>query len=342
MILPVLLLLVILVACWTAGYFAAKYVYGRLDWQPGQLAQQLITSVAGFMLLGTLISIVSRFSRKRENDYFQQMIDALKRISRGDFQVYLALPGRGRGGSHPFNELVKSVNEMAANLKNMEEMRQEFISNVSHEIQSPLTSIGGFARVLKQEELTREQSLHYLDIIERESARLSKLSENMLRLASLDSEHHPFRPAAYRLDKQLQLLILACEPQWLDKGIEMTVELDEVMIEADADMLSQVWVNVLHNAIKFTPEGGEVSVTLTAGGDQAIVSIKDTGIGISDEDLAHIFERFYKVDRARSLKDGGNGLGLSIIQKIVDIHKGNISVASALGKGTEFIITLPL
>ncbi|WP_238996673.1 sensor histidine kinase [Paenibacillus pinistramenti] len=333
-------ILLLLTLCWVAGYYVLNSVYRLTGWQPARLPAQLLTSMLGMFFWGIAVSILSRVARDQQRYYYQQMLDALRRISRGDFQVDLGnLDGLG---NHPFNELASSVNEMAANLKNTEDMRQEFISNVSHEIQSPLTSIAGFARVLKQEELDRGQALHYLDIIEQESARLSKLSDSMLRLASLDSRQLELQTERFRLDKQLQLQVLSCEPQWLEKNIEMDAELKPVEMEADQNLLSQVWVNLLHNAVKFTPPGGTVRISLSASDSEAVISVQDTGIGIAEENLPHIFERFYKADRSRARHEGGNGLGLSILQKIVELHHGEVSVTSQLGEGTEFIVRLPL
>uniref|UniRef100_UPI00403EC1BB sensor histidine kinase n=1 Tax=Paenibacillus sp. FSL W8-0194 TaxID=2921711 RepID=UPI00403EC1BB len=336
-VLFMLLILCSLAICWIGAY----YITHSLRWNMQPLVGQLVNSVLGFVIFGTIISIVSRFGRGKQREYWQMVIDALKRISKGDFKVSLPVHFGG-GGDKGWGEVVQSINNMAADLDKMEHMRQEFISNVSHEIQSPLTSITGFARVLREEQLTPDQRNHYLNIIEQESVRLSRLSENMLKLASLDSEKHPFHAAPLRLDKQLQTLILACEPQWQGKNLEMSVDLKPVTIEADDDLLSQVWVNLLHNAIKFTPEGGSIHVTLETDGREAVVSVEDTGIGISAEDQAHIFERFFKADKSRTRSGGGSGLGLSIIQKIVQMHGGSVSVASTLGDGTRMTVRLPV
>lgn len=330
-----LLILCSLVICWIAAY----YISHSLRWNMKPLVGQLVNSVLGFVIFGMIISIVSRFGKGRQKEYWRMIIDALKRISKGDFKVSLPVHGRD---DDPWREVVQSINNMASDLDKMEHMRQEFISNVSHEIQSPLTSIGGFARVLREENLSSNQRDHYLNIIEQESERLSRLSENMLKLASLDSDKHPFHAAPLRLDKQLQTLILACEPQWQGKNLEMSVDLKPVTIEADEDLLSQVWVNLLHNAIKFTPEDGSIQVSLEADERRATVSIEDTGIGISEEDQAHVFERFFKADKSRTRSGGGSGLGLSIIQKIVQMHGGSVSVRSALGEGTCMTVSLPL
>ncbi|MWV45975.1 two-component sensor histidine kinase [Paenibacillus sp. HJL G12] len=329
-----LLVLIALSLCWTAAYFLMHW----LSWPQALLARQLAVSIAGFFIFGLIISIISRFGRRKEMEFYQSIIDAFRRIARGDFTVSLPLEGMDNGR---FTDIIQSINDMAADLNKLETMRQGFISDVSHEIQSPLTSISGFARVLKEKELSAEEREHYLDIIEQESVRLSRLSENMLRLASLDSEQHPFHPAPIRLDKQLQQLILACEPLWLEKDLDMSADLSPVTIEADPDLLSQVWVNLLHNAIKFTPHGGTVEVRLEAGEDAVRVRVEDSGIGISEEDQAHIFDRFYKADKSRTRSGGGSGLGLSIIQKIVQMHQGSVTATSRLGEGTTMTVQLP-
>jgi two-component system, OmpR family, phosphate regulon sensor histidine kinase PhoR len=227
-------------------------------------------------------------------------------------------------------------------LGQMENMRQEFISNVSHEIQSPLTSIRGFAQALRDDQLSPAERHHYLEIIETESKRLSRLTDDLLKLSSLDAEQVKFEPQPYRLDKQIRSVILTCEPQWRDKSIEVEASLDEITINADADLLNQVWMNLLHNSIKFTPASGAISVSLHPQGERVEFRIADSGIGISPEEQVHIFERFYKADKSRTRSAGGSGLGLAIVKKIVDLHHGTIDLASEVGKGTTFTISLPL
>src|SRR5262249_44337016 len=155
-----------------------------------------------------------------------------------------------------------------------------------------------------------------------------RLSVNLLKLASLESEQIELAPRTYRLDTQVRELILACETQWAEKRLDMDVDLDELEITADEDLLSQVWINLIHNSIKFTPEGGSVQVTLGRREDRIEFRIADTGIGISPEDQPRIFERFYKADRSRQSLGGGNGLGLAIAKRVVDLHGGAISVRS--------------
>ena len=231
---------------------------------------------------------------------------------------------------------------MAVELNQMEQMRQEFISNVSHEIQSPLASISGFAKVLKRSELTPEERERYLTIIETESLRLAHLSDNLLKLTSIESDHYPFEAKTYRLDQQIRKIILSCEPQWVAKSLELDVSLDEVEVFADEELMNQVWINLINNSIKFTPSGGSVTIQLRQYGEKAEVTVADTGLGICEEDQEYIFERFYKADKSRNRTPGGSGLGLSIAKKIIEMHKGTIDVQSKIDKGTTFSIALPI
>ncbi|MFB5266044.1 sensor histidine kinase [Paenibacillus enshidis] len=340
------MLLCALYFSWGTAFYITKAIYARIAWAPHGLIDFFINTTLGFVFFFIIGVIVVRLSKDRNQHVFMEMIDALKRISQGDFHVNLDWGFGDRkerqGRPHPYAQLANSINDMAANLKAMEELREEFISNVSHEIGSPLTSIIGFAKALKDDHLDREQRDRYLTIIETECTRLSKLSENLMKLAVLDSERHPFHPSPYRLDKQLISLILACEPQWEAKNIEMTVEADEVEVNADEDQMSQVWMNLLHNAIKFTPDSGRISVSLSHNGEEAVVRIADTGPGIDELDQQRIFERFYKADKSRIRTAGGSGLGLSIAHKIIEMHRGTISVNSRPGAGAVFTVQLPL
>jgi signal transduction histidine kinase len=230
---------------------------------------------------------------------------------------------------------------MAKALSELEQMRQDFVSNVSHELQTPLTSIRGYSQILKEEELSAAERKEYIDIIQQEIERLSRLSENLLKLASLESNRHPFHPETYSLDEQLRRVVVFMEPQWSKKQLELDLSLERVEITADQDQLKQVWLNLLGNSIKFTPAGGRIRIQLTKDEQQVAVQVADTGVGISPEALPHVFERFYTGDPARERRKNGNGLGLSIAKKVVDLHHGNIQAQSEVGQGTTFTVRLP-
>jgi signal transduction histidine kinase len=328
----------VLTGCFIAAFFLTAYIYGKMGLHLALLPLSIIN-----LLLGLFFSIFVTYSIRRRHSLryahlFDSIIQAMEQIARGDFDAKVNESFRD---DEPFGNVAKSVNKMALELSQMERMRQEFIANVSHEIQSPLTSIRGFAQALRNDRLNAEERAHYLSIIETESRRLSKVSDNLLKLASLEAQNMKFEPRLYRLDKQIRSLILASEPQWLDKQLDLRVELDELDITGDEDLLSQVWTNLIHNAIKFTPAGGMVRLDLHRQDGRIEVKISDSGIGIAEEDQGHIFERFYKADPSRERSRGGSGLGLSISQKIVELHQGTIAVQSRPGAGATFTVSLP-
>ncbi|VBB07131.1 Hypothetical protein LUCI_2375 [Lucifera butyrica] len=335
----VVLLLVVYVGCIAGAFFLTAHVFTVTIESLSPVLIQIINSLLG--LLGAIL-FFSLFQMKHMAQIKQALAAitaALEKISRGDFTTHLHL---GFRVSEEVEALINNINKMALELNQMEKMRQEFISNVSHEIQSPLTSIRGFAQALHNDQLSSGDRLRFISIIETESIRLSQLSDSMLKLASLEAENSKITPVAYRLDKQIKNIILACEPQWTQKKIEMEGFLDQLEITADESLMSQVWINLIHNSIKFTPESGSIRVELHRQGENAVCRVSDTGIGMTEEDRLHIFERFYKADKARNRSQQGNGLGLSIVKKIIDMHQGNIHVESIVGAGTTFTVILPL
>jgi signal transduction histidine kinase len=313
--------------------------------KPPDLIAHILTAIVGLTLmpLGGYVWAWIRGGEGKDRRYIfnkqrTELLEAISRIAKGDFNVSVKLDIE----QGPYQEVVDSLNTMARELGSVEQMRQDFISNVSHEIQSPLASISGYASLLKNKTVNPEQVVLYADIIETESKRLSKLSGNLLRLSALESDYTSMEKKAYRLDRQLENILLMLEPQWAEKQIQLDVSLPATIITANEDLLSQVWINLLHNAIKFTPEEGIIGVKLACDQDEAVCTITDNGVGISPEDQLRMFERFFKADKARSRSQGGNGLGLSLVQKIVNMHSGQVTAQSELGHGSEFVVSLPL
>jgi signal transduction histidine kinase len=316
--------------CMTAGFYVGSPLTRGLPPLLVYLADIFI-GILIFALSATLLHWLARRRPPAESHLRQHglIIDAMERISRGDFNVFVESPDPAHG------EFIDAINDMAKNLGTLETMRQDFISNVSHEIQSPLTSISGFAALLKKDGLPDCERRRYAEIIETESRRLSSLSDNLLKLSTLDG--NPLSKSDFRLDRQLSDVILTLEPQWLEKKLIVEADLPKCVINGDKGLFSQVWVNLLANAIKFTPENGIVYVSLRDGS----VKIADTGVGIPKGALPHVFERFYKADKARDRSLGGSGLGLSLVKKIVELHGGKVSAESVEGKGTTFEVSLP-
>jgi two-component system, OmpR family, phosphate regulon sensor histidine kinase PhoR len=339
--------LLLLSALWLGLRSLAARAFPGFAFAPRPLALELAVYVLSIVAFGFSMSLVGRFmSKGRRRDYFAELRSALRKIASGDFDVALSLRAEGREGpfGDPFGEVAGELNDMARALKRMEELRQEFISTVSHDIQSPLTSIGGFARALREEGLSRELREHYLDIIERESGRLSRLSDDLLRLTVLEARSPRLSEEPYRLDEQIRAVVLASEPQWKEKGLVLELDLEELRIRGDADMLFQAWANLFHNAVKFSPRGGRIALSLRGGG-HARFRIEDEGPGIDPADLGFVFDRFFKADRSRSRADPGtgSGLGLAIVRKVVELHGGAVRAESGgLGMGSAFSVDLPL
>lgn len=266
----------------------------------------------------------------------KKLTSATKRIAGGDFQVRLDIKQRGELGT-----LAESFENMAYDLQQLEQMRKEFVANVSHEVQSPLTSISGYAMALKQINISDEDRERYLNIIIDEAKRMSKMSDSLLKLSLLESQSQQLQPTSFSLDEQIRRVIVALQPQWSTANIQFDLHLQTVNIVADYDLLNQVWTNIIGNSIKFSGEESWITVQLEQEGNNAIVLISDTGIGISTEDQKRIFERFFKADRSHSRQYAGSGMGLAIVKKIVALHQGEVTVESVEGKGTKFVVVLP-
>ncbi|WP_041138309.1 sensor histidine kinase [Beduini massiliensis] len=284
----------------------------------------IVGSVVFLIIADIIVKPITRLTR------------ATQELAKGNYKVSVNYVGNDEIG-----RLNKSFNLMAQQLGKTEQTRQQFISDVSHEFQTPLTSINGFATILKNEDLPPEQREKYTDIILFESRRLSQLSKNMLQLTLLDGEDITLNVENYSLTEQLYRVISSLEEFAKQKDIEIDVNIPkkDIMISGDQNRLEQVWINLLNNAIKYTNEGGYISVNLKRNSKDVEVMISDTGIGMDEEAQRHIFERFYREDKARSV--GGNGLGLAIVKSIVDLHFGTIKVKSQKDVGSEFYVNLP-
>ncbi|MFH5185788.1 sensor histidine kinase [Paenibacillus sp. TAB 01] len=265
-----------------------------------------------------------------------KLAEATNEMSKGNFDVLVPIRR-----SDELGQLAQSFNHMAGELRQLEQMRQDFISNVSHEIQSPLTSIRGFSEALKEPAIELQDRLHYVDIIETESERLSRMVDNLLRLTTLESGQQPYPKELFDLDEELRKVVIVNHLLLMQKRIEYDLSLPKIKLLGNKDQLFQIWTNLIHNSIKYTPQGGSIRIQIQKDGEYVQIRFSDSGIGIPLQDQPHIFERFYKVDKSRDRSVGGNGLGLAIVKRIVDIHQGKIELESQPGKGTSITILLP-
>lgn len=293
-----------------------------------------IQSLLLVLVIGSLfIMMVSRYFV----DSIRSITKASEELATGDFSIRLSTERQDELG-----RLMRSFNDLAKALGKMDDVRKQFVSNVSHEMQSPLTSIKGYARALKDGLVPEENQQEYLDIIYQEVDRLSRLSNNLLKMASLDAGKDLIKLENYRLDEQIRRVILSTEPLWREKNIAVELDLSQTYIHADQDLMEQVWLNLIVNAIKYNRENGELYISFYKDEADLVIRINDTGLGIDQDDIPYIFDRFYKVDQSRSEYRMGNGLGLSITKKIIAIHGGSIDLVSQKGVGTTFFIRLPI
>jgi hypothetical protein len=323
---------------WSIAFYVSSSIINALEINVSPFVTFLISDMVGFVFIVLIWVLIGVLMRPKREAMIWTIIEPIQKIAKGDFSVKIRNEEKYDG---EIGVLVKSINDMTDELNAMEKMRQEFVSNVSHEIQSPLTSIKGFARALQDNNLSEEKRKHYLTIIETETTRLSKLSRNLLKLTLLESEEYTPERVTYRLDQQLKQIVLNIEPLWVEKEIELDLDLEKVHIIADQESMSQVWINLIHNSIKFTPSGGTITIQLKEHETLVEVRIRDSGIGISEEQKQHVFERFYKADSSRNRAYGGSGLGLAIVKKVLDLHQGEIKIESEEGNGTEFIVRIP-
>ncbi len=296
-----------------------------------------------FMILGVLIVIVIAIANTKFILFTSVVVKPLKaltaatrKMAKGDYNIKLQTKSKDELGV-----LSEQFQQMAHEMSQVEKMRQEFVSNVSHELQTPLASISGFVSILQRGGLDEAEQRRCLNIIRHESLRLSRLSENMLRLATMDSNQLPFHPSLVRLDSQLRRIVVAAEPQWASKRLNIHLELPKTTIHADEDLLSQVWLNIFSNSIKFTPEGGDIFIELQAEKGEIEVLFRDTGMGMTEADRKRVFERFFMADKSRNREAEGSGLGLAIVKRVVELHAGRVEIDSAPGKGTAVTVALP-
>ena len=263
----------------------------------------------------------------------RKIAEAADRLAAGDFSARINLKMGGE-----LQELNTSFNNMANELEQSQMLRSDFINNFSHEFKTPITSIRGFAKMIREHNLSREETDEYLDIIIAESDRLVDLSANVLNLSKVENHTILTKTADFNLREQMRRLIVILENRWEEKNLFINLNCNEVYINGNEEMLRQVWINLIDNAIKFADRGSEITVTILEEQEYAAVRITDRGEIIKPETLGRIFDKFYQGDTSHGVK--GNGLGLAVAAKIVDLHKGSISVIRSDEEQTAFEVRL--
>lgn len=291
------------------------------------------------IFLTLIFCVIDTVRRKLTvEQHIKKIITGLDQITKGDLSVRIP-PVKEAANANGFDIIISQINQMTEELGSVETLRTDFIANVSHELKTPLAAINNYGTLLQSPDLTDEKRIEYSKAITDSARSLSNLITNILRLNKLENQQIYPVSKPYNLSEQLCECLLQFEEIWERKNIEIETDIDEdIIINADAEMLSLVWNNLFSNAIKFTETCGKISVTLKKENSCAIVSVTDTGCGMSAETGRHIFEKFYQGDTSHAAK--GNGLGLALVKRIVDITNCEISVQSEVGKGSTFTVKL--
>lgn len=261
--------------------------------------------------------------------------DAMRKVAGGDFSVRLDCTSKIRD----VREVYGSFNTMVKELGNTETLQTDFVSNVSHEFKTPINAIEGYASLLQDSQLTDEQKNSYIDKIIFNTRRLSDLVGNILLLSKVNNQTISLKASTFRLDEQVRQSILALESKWEKKEIEFDIDLDEIEYTGYENLLSHVWLNLIDNAVKFSPQNGQIRIRLKQLDGSVTFSIWDNGLPIPEADIGRIFNKFYQGDSSHASE--GNGLGLALVRKIVAAAHGTINVTSSEDAGTEFVVALP-
>ena len=288
------------------------------------------------LLLTFIFGTIDHIRRKLMVDRPVKIItETTERIMQGDFSVRVR-PMHG-AGMEGLNQIGMAINAMAAELSGTETLRTDFIANVSHELKTPLAVMGNYATMLQHPGITEEEKCEYAKAISEAARKLAQLITNILKLNKLENQQIFPQPKEFDLGEQLCECLLVFEDAWEAKNLEIETDLQEdVRIRSDPELLSLVWNNLISNAVKFTPEGGTIGLSLKTEDRSVVVRVRDTGCGIKPEVGQHIFEKFYQGDTSHATQ--GNGLGLALVKRVVDILSGEISVQSVHGEGSTFTV----
>ena len=305
------------------------------------LTDEQVRAAAPMTLVNVLLiaAIFLAFDKIRRKLTVERQVkrikDALHKITGGDFALRLDM----QGADGNFADIMESINTMAEELSGVETLRTDFIANVSHELKTPLSVIQNYGTLLQDSELPYEKRIEYAKAVTDSARRLADLISNILKLNKLENQQIYPKKERFDLGEQLCECLLMFENEWERKNIEIETDIEEeLFIDSDRELMTLIWNNLFSNAIKFTSEGGKISLVLKSDGEFACVSVSDTGCGISKNVGEHIFEKFYQGDTSHACY--GNGLGLALVKRVVDIVKGEISVESEVGQGSTFTVKI--
>ncbi len=319
---------------------SAVMIYRAVEEGYGDNGDVVFWSMFGTICLLSVITTVANWVHRKfmVEKPVLRILDATEKVAKGDFSVRLEIE-HSLKSYNEYDYIMENLNKMAAQLSKTEVLHSDFISNVSHEIKTPLVAIRNCANYLQQSDLDEAERVRYAQTLYAATKRISALIGNVLQLNKLENNELEPEFEEFDLSEALAQSVIAFNDLIEDKGIALECEIEEgVRIRSLPSHLDTVWNNLLSNAVKFTPEGGKICVALKREGGRVVVRVADTGCGMTRETREHIFEKFYQGDTSHSQE--GNGLGLALVKKIIDVAGGQITVQSELGKGTEFCIVL--
>lgn len=306
----------------------------------GDITLAALITGANALAMTFLLWFIDNHRRKKMIDEpVKKIQEGIDRVTAGDLSS--RIDKKGVGNAYEYGSIIDGINKMTEELGSVETLRTDFISNVSHEMKTPISVLQNYATLLQGRDLSEEQRIEYAKKISAETHRLSALITNILKLNKLENQQIFPEKSRFDLTEQICESMLEFETRWDEKNLEIETDLDDdVLIEADREMLSIVWSNLISNAVKFTPEGGKITLSVKKSCKNAVVTVTDTGCGMDDETAKNIFKKFYQGDTSHATE--GNGLGLALVRRIVDIHGGKIDVKSEKNNGSSFAVTLPL
>lgn len=283
-------------------------------------------------------SLVSMFALHHVLNPIMELSKAMQKVAKGDYTLRLDPPPHGPKSE--MYDLWSSFNQMVQELNSTETLHSDFIANVSHEFKTPLATISGYATLLQDDTLTDDERNEYINTIIQSTRELSRMTSNILSLSRLENQTIISEKESFRVDEQIRQCILRLEPVWSARNLNIYPDLEPIVWNGNLELTAHIWTNFLENAIKFTPEGGEIAITAQTVTPWIVITFQDTGIGMSPEVQAHIFDKFYQGDTSHKKK--GNGLGLALVRRIVTLYGGFIEVDSMPEAGSTFRIFLPL
>lgn len=340
--LSLLISLVVFAAILVAIAFALALVSvaANTDWIPGLRElftdpQALVWFVAGVsVLVGAALTVFASWLLMKP---IKLLVSKMNLLADGNFTTRIDF-GAPLGRSAAVQELITSFNALATELESTEMLRSDFVNNFSHEFKTPIVSISGFAKLLRRGNVTESQREEYLAAIEEESLRLAAMANNVLELTKVENQTILSEVEEYNLSEQVRSCILLLAPKWEKKELDFCLEFGEHMVTASEELLKHVWLNLLDNAVKFSPAGGTVEVRMGQTAETVSVSVLNRGPEIPKEEQTRIFRKFYQADKSHAAE--GNGVGLAVVKQVVDLHRGTVKVKSENGV-TVFTVTLP-